>query len=402
MDSVSITITIFAGVCSGIVGIFLQKYWANKKPIISSTSVSFEGTLIQIPQAISEQTKNSSWGQPLEGFVDFKSLLEFEREQGVVAERMRQAKSLVEQWIKDNQDELEGDTLTRSALLACPFFDDTILAASFHGNLRRRKPLNFPINTLEELDAKRIFEIEFDNEKGIKLHLGRKGILFKISEEFGEEQKFANRILAHSFITGSAKNVRWIMDRFIDESSRAIVEIENVRKSVQGLLRQYATFKFGVSITNTGSEPQLVKPYGAVAVGYGDSQRVFLVQHKVMESETNDNLLHLTQTKLDKPKKNQSTNVPYFLDRSDQSPHILVPGNTSLLATFISIEDEVADTVEIIDFYQLGAVSTKVMLETTAGEALVSPSTSFSKSLNSDRRETLKATANKALQRTSR
>jgi hypothetical protein len=94
--------------------------------------------------------------------------------------------------------------------------------------------------------------------------------------------------------------------------------------------------------------------------------------------------------------------VPYFLDRVDQSPHILVPGHKSLEVTLVSIEEETNDAEGIVEFYQLGGVSTTVMLETTDGKALISPSTSFSKSLNNDRRETLRVTANKALQRTSR
>lgn len=397
MDAASAAITIIAAIFSGIGGIILQKHWSDKKPTTRPTSISFEGPLIQIPQDISELTKLTKWGAPLEGFVSFKSLLEYEREQGVNAERINQAKTLTELWLKKHQDALEKETLSKSTLQACPYFQTPVIGSLIYGDLRRRKTMKLPISDLDQLTSEPIFEIQSENDKAIILHLGDTRINFPISSDFGEDQKLTNKILAYSFRVGNTKNVRWAMEHFINGASTAIINLDNTRKALQKLLKQHAVLKLGVTITNTGSAPQQIKPYGAVSVKYGDSRKLLLVQHKISNPEKNTNLITLDFSEKKPKTENQATNVPSFLDRSDLSPHIVVPGNTSLNVTFISMEGEETDMNNFIEFYQLGGVSVSVMLETTNEKPITSPSTSFSKFLSNEHKEILRTAANKEL-----
>ena len=391
MDPASISITVITGVFSGIGGIVLQKYWSAKSPSIRLTSVSFQGSLIQIPQKLSELTKVSEWGAPLEGFVNFDSLMDYERENGIYAERIGQAKTLSEQWLKAYRDDFEKEILPKSVLEACPYFHTPIIASSLYGDLRRRKPIQLPVVGIEDLGKKTVFEIESENEKGIVLHLGSKAVKFPVGDNFGEEQKAVNKLVAYSFLMGNSKNVRRIIEDFVNSAARAILEVESVRTAVQELLTRHAVLKFGMTITNTGTAPQLIKPHGAVAVAYGNSRKLFVVENKLDGPKHGEAETLLAE---------HSTNVPNFLDRHDQSPYILVPGNSSLEATFISIEEEGFAADEIIKFYRLGGVSASAMLETSSGKALLSPAASFSKSLSEDRRKVLRAAANKAIKTT--
>jgi hypothetical protein len=70
------------------------------------------------------------------------------------------------------------------------------------------------------------------------------------------------------------------------------------------------------------------------------NQRQNSIENKVAAS--NDIQAEALRTMIKNQEGNgkQPTNVPNFLDRHDQSPHILVPGSSSHEATFISIEEE--------------------------------------------------------------
>ena len=399
MDAISITVSLSAGVLSGIGGMFLQKYWSNKAPVVQLTSVAFEGPLVKVPHDLVETTKTAPWGKHLDNFETFEALIEYEQQQGVYSEKIEQAKSLAEDWLKLYQDDLEKELIPKSALEACPYFHTPIMGSSLLGNLRRRKKIQLPIENIELENTNNIFDIQSENDKEIVLHLGYKAIRFPISKDFGEEQKMTNKLVAYSFVTGNSKNISWLMNYFINESSREVIEVEKIRKAIQGLLTKSAVLKFGVTLTNKGTEPQLIKPYGAVNVKFGDSNKLLLVEHKQNNNEQPGklDLEQLLTNKASAAKK--PTNVPTFVNKIDKSPHILVPGHSSIDVTFVSIEGN-ASAEKIIDFYRFGGVSAIVMVETINNSKLTSPVTSFAHSLNEDRQETLREAANKAIKRT--
>lgn len=395
MDSISITVSLFAGILSGIGGVFLQKYWSKRAPVVQLTSVAFEGPLVKVPQDLVEITKAAPWGTALESFETFEALIEYEQKQGIFSEKIEQAKSLVEDWLKQNQDHLEQESVPKSILEACPYFHTNIIGSSLTGDLRRRKKLQPPIEKIDLESTKNILDIQSENDEGIVLHLGSKTARFPIDENFGEEQKKTIRLIAYSFVTGNSKNISWLMNHFISEASREVIEVEKIRKSLQGLLTINAVFKFGVTLTNKGTDPQLIKPYGAVSVKFGDSSKLLLVEHKKKPQISGiEQLLVDKKSAAEKP-----TNIPTFINKVDKSPHILVPGHSSIDVSFVSIED--SDSSEkIIDFYRLGGVSAIVLVESSDGSKFTSPVTSFAHSLSEDRQEILREAANKAIKRT--
>ncbi|HCE2458047.1 TPA: hypothetical protein NGU08_004355 [Vibrio parahaemolyticus] len=396
MDAISITVSLSAGILSGIGGIFLQKYWSNKAPVVQLTSVAFEGPLVKVPQDLVETTKTAPWGKVLDNFETFEALIKYEQQQGIYSEGIEQAKSLVEDWLKKHQDDLEKEYMPKSTLEACPYFHTPIIGSSLYGHLRRRKQLQLPIEKIEIENEKKLLEIHSENEKEIVLHLGYKGVKFPISEDFGDDQKRINQLVAYSFLTGNSKNISWLMSDFINSASREVIEVEKIRKALQGLLTKNAVLKFGVTLTNKGADPQLIKPYGAVNVKFGDSNKLLLVEHKHINDEKPD----LEQFLIDQARTSKKpTNVPTFINKIDKSPHILVPGHSSIDVTFVSIEGN-DSSEKIIDFYRLGGVSAIVMVESINNSKLTSPVTSFAHSLNEDRQETLREAANKAIKRT--
>lgn len=399
MDAISITISLSAGILSGIGGVFLQKYWSNKAPVVQLTSVAFEGPLIKVPQELIEITKTSPWGESIDNFETFEALVKYEQKQGIYSEKIEQAKSLVEDWLKQHQDDFEKGTIPKSTLEACPYFHTSVIGSSLYGELRRRRQLQLPIEKIELENEKNILEIQAENDEEIVLHLGYKGVKFPIAKDFGEDQKRINQLVAYSFVTGNSKNISWLMHDFINSASREVIGVDNIRKAIQELLTKNAVLKFGVTLTNKGTDPQLVKPYGAVNVKFGDSNKLLLVEHKQIKEET-PKKTGLEQLLVDKTQgSDKPTNVPTFIDRIDKSPHIIVPGHSSVDVTFVSIESN-ASSKKIIDFYRLGGVSAVVMVETSDDAKLTSPATSFAHSLSEDRQEILREAANKAIKRT--
>lgn len=399
MDAISITVSLTAGILSGVGGIFLQKYWSNKAPVVQLTSVAFEGALVNVSQDLVETTKTAPWGESLDNFETFEDLIKYEQQQGIYSESIEQAKSLAEDWLKKYQDDLEKEYISKSTVEACPYFHNSIIGLSLHGHLRRRQQFLLPVEKIEIENEKKLIEIQSDNDEGIVLHLGYKGVRFPISKDFGDDQKRINQLVAYSLSTGNSKNISWLMSDFINSASREVIEVEKIRKAIQGVLTKNAVLKFGVTLTNKGADPQLIKPYGAVNVKFGDSNKLLLVEHKYINDEKQEKS-DLEQLLTDKARTaKKQTNVPTFINKTDKSPHILVPGHSSIDVTFVSIEGN-ASSEKIIDFYRLGGVSAIVMVESINNSKLTSPVTSFAHSLNEDRQKTLREAANKAIKRT--
>lgn len=390
-------IALFLSAISGIAGVYIQRLLSNRKPKIFLSSMGFQGATIEISDSLSDLTKKCPWGGSLEGFVEFADLLNFEQSIGTFAEELEKARSLVDSWVSKNNDCKNSPSMPKGVLLTCPYFHNPVIGSSYFGDLRRRTVLNVPFSDIDKLTAlPSIFEIETENKEKIALHLGERGVAFPVAEEFGQHQIDSNRLLAYSFLKGHSENIFWVLENFLDRSSRDIIQLNKLRSEIQLLITENAGVVFTLQIANTGSEPQLIQPRGVIEIAYGENKLPIVVERREQEVKGNgilDEMLSAAKSK----KKRSVVHVDTFLDKQDISPYLFVPGHSSEPYRFVSSETLGEPAKELINYYRLGGLKARAVLWYSSNKPVRSVSTLFNKTTRPEKRDLMIVTANKAL-----
>jgi hypothetical protein len=142
-------------------------------------------------------------------------------------------------------------------------------------------------------------------------------------------------------------------------------------------------------------------PRAYVEIMYGDDKKLILVSHKLSHEEEGSELAQLIQQGNKKQKK-QRVHVDSFLDKTDLSPHILIGGDSTVNASFFSDEALGNSAENIINFYRIGGLKARLVIWDTNDTIFTSNLTLFTKNTSDEQRDKMRATANKALQRTNR
>ncbi|WP_028773255.1 hypothetical protein [Shewanella waksmanii] len=399
---VQLLVAILISSVSGLLGVYLQKLWASRKPKINIQSVGFHGGTIKIDDTTASMSKESSWGENIEGYVSFENLLDYELKMGETSARLEQAREEASDWLKKHAEFKNGLTLTFSALEKCPYLYNPAIHSFVYGNLRRRKSINLPtkFDSVEKLDN--IYSIARETDEEIVVHRGSHATRFPIDKDFRDQEKLVNKNIAYSFLKGESKNIFYLVESFVTSISEDILKLKSLQEELRKTITSYASINFTVAISNIGTEPHLYMPRAYVELAYGDDKKQVLVHHQLSEKNESTELAQLLAKESKNKNMNKRVQVDSFLDKTDLSPHILIGGNSTVYVSFFASEALGNSAEQIINFYRIGGLKARLALWSSTASLHTSNLTVFSKNISEENQEKMRIATNKALQRTSR
>ena len=402
MEDQSLIVQLIAAILissvSGLLGVYLQKLWSSRKPKINIQSIGFHGETIKVNDTTIKLSKQCRWGASIDGYVSFEGILDYELQMGEYSAELQIAREEAINWTKNNIELKNGLVLTHSALENCPFLHNSIFGNFYDGDLRRRMDITLP-TSLEELEKlEDIYSIARENEEEIIIHHGSHATRFKIDEDFREQERLVNKIIAYSFLKGESKNIYYLLESFVSRISEDILQLKSLQEELHKTITSNACINFKVAFSNVGSEPHLIMPRSYVELSYGDNKNLISATHQIKENNERSELIQLLEHN-DKQEtiKTQSVKVESFLDKTDLSPHILLSGNSTVCASFFSDEPLGNSAEQLINFYRIGGLKARLVIWDAKGSMFTSNLTTFTKLVSEEQSDKMKAAANKAI-----
>ena len=400
---VTAVVTLFV---AGFGGAVINGYVARAKPTISVTSLGFAGKVIKISDAVKEASAEDVWGDSLERFVDFETLVAREKKANGVALRLETAKKDVDKWLGpaslNKQKAFDKNSLRETPYLRG---HPVTIGSHIYGNLRRRQFSDLPV-PLERVMTEFpdiLWPLEqAKGRAGWRLHLGRSSILFKTNDsDFSQQEYEQQRLIAESFARGVADNIVHIHKTFSDSVATEILKLRKLRDVIRNNLATKAQLAVTVSISNTGGTPIVLEPYLAGEGTLGEERLPFILtrimtRQKPAVPPTNEvsNLLQQLQTQSRQNRRGDKFLVEEYLPRPGTSPYIAVRPGTATEVTLTSLKPMSERGPKLLKIFEAGVLQFRVVAQSLDGAAIASEPSTFGRGLSADRKERLEELAN--------
>jgi len=379
IDKISLKATIITALISflisGFGGYFLNDLQTRAKPelIVSSIGFSPGDELIEIEATLLGKSADSSWMRSFKKFESYDSIDQEYKRLVRIEKRLKKGTDITEKWLKENKNWSTGEVeqVRIQELIETPYCQDDIVGSNIIGSMRRNE-IDMPPVTFEKLQAlPDIAELYRDNS-GWRIHLGRQGTGFPDDDAKGRQSKKSIEILAISFAKGSAKNIYYYINWFINETYRDLQAVQDLISEIEEILLPAAHLRIDVSIYNNGNSPVTLKPYMAM---------YFLNE----ELKNHSIILHYVKNQENERAESTDVKVSSYLPESIGSQYIFIQPNNGeniTLSSNIPLGREKGE--QILSLFNANALRSKVISISSEGHSIVSPAFFFGKNISKD------------------
>jgi hypothetical protein len=370
-------------VVSGLGGAFIQSFFSRAAPSIAVTSIAFTGPneVVKLPESLINASLKDLWGDDLNPYEPFETLLKRERKTQEILERLRKASEATNDWLSANAPQAgrEGvQLLLASAVRAHPRMHDPSFSGSLTGMIKRRELPPPPIAEADVVREPALFPME-EEEGAWVLHLGQTGVRF-LYDSLPPDLRTQMKLMMLSFQHGIYANIQFYSQQFKSQSAGEMSQLIELQKLLRTVLLPQARLTANISLYNSGGTAVTFRPFFALRILHKDFANTVFVMAP-------------SGRKKDVVATGAEFNLPLYLPETSSSPYINVPPN-QLVEVTVTATTPLGDNGERIKgIYESGLLSCLVLGKTDKGREVRSASTRLGEGISpEDKSELIRST----------